>query len=376
MSLKKWKTLLASCAFAGALALVSGGCSSGSGATSDGGGAGGGDDGSGGEASHPPPRHVDGSPGGPETGTTVDSGNDSSTGGFDGTTGKSCATDAECDPLGLGMSGNACSIINFFTGGPIYPTPVCLPIQPCDPGTDNLIHYCDGPDVPTSPGVCLPVQAGGLCVPQCSILSDASAPTGCQGKDRCNVFGSGLRNGQPFSVGFCFGGCAADADCPQGSVCQKDEGVCLTTPLTRTKQLGQTCSVNDPTGACNCFQNNTTGVGYCTQFCIVGASSTAPCPSGYVCDAELPAVITNSVTDASVPGFTMQNAGLAGSCLQACGPTAASDAGSSPSSDAAADASVDASSASGSDAASQGVAMCPATASCAMDHTAGPVCFP
>jgi hypothetical protein len=363
MSRRKWRGLLASSACVVALAVVVDGCSSSSNAMNDGGG--GDDSGVAQESSHPPVRHPDASF---DSGITSpgDGGGDAAA--VDGTTGQPCMMDAECSPTGLGL--NKCSAANFFTGGPIMPTPVCLSNVACDPGTDNLIHYCDGPDMPSSPGICLPTRQGGLCLPKCSILSDGSPPAGCQGKDTCNVLGSGiLTSGAPFSVGFCFGGCSADADCPGGSHCQKDEGVCLTTLLTRTKQTGQTCSANDPTGTCNCFRNPTSMVGYCAPFCITGPTSASPCPAGYVCDAGLLAQITNPRTDATVSGFMSQNAGLAGTCLQVC---STSDGGSTSGSDAG-DAGGDAAT---GDAAAPAGAACPVTANCSMMSVAGAVCTP
>jgi hypothetical protein len=358
MSRRKWRGLLASGACVLTLAAVSDGCSSSSNSTT---GDGGGDAAAMDEATHPPVRR-DASF---DTGVInpVDSGGgDGST--VDGTTGQPCTTDAECSPTGLGI--NKCSGNMFFTNGPILPTPVCLPAVNCDPGTDNLIHYCDGPDTQTSPGICLPTRTGGLCLPQCTILSDGSPAAGCQGKDRCNVLGSGvLRSGAPFAVGFCFGGCSVDTDCPTGSQCQKDLGECYTTLVTRTKKLGDTCSANDTT-TCDCFRNQTTSVGYCASFCITGAMSPAPCPAGYVCDSGLQAQLTNPRTDATVSGFMTQNAGLAGTCLQVCGAT---DAGSGPAGDAGSDASVDAAS-------PPPPTMCPVTATCNAMDTAGPVCIP
>jgi len=270
MSLNKWNGLLASCAFAGVLAVVSGGCSSSTGTTTTDGG---GDDSAGanGDASHPPPiRHVDGSPDNPDTGTPVDdSGPEGSTGGVDGTTGKQCAMDSDCSQDPTNPNTNKCTIAGFFANGPIFATPVCLPTILCPTHTDNLVHFCDGPDVQTSPGICLPLPAsaggGEVCYPQCTILSDGSAPIGCHGHDVCIPFVSGLTtNGLPIALGFCDGGCTADGDCPSGSVCQKNDGHCVTTAVTPTKQLGQTCTGNDPAGACSCFSRPSTGIGYCT----------------------------------------------------------------------------------------------------------------
>jgi hypothetical protein len=262
---------------------------------------------------------------------------------------------------------NVCSIKGYFTGGPLNPTPVCLSPAPCDLGTGLNITYCDGasPTDPSSPGICIPTSAGttglnGQCFPQCNIPLNGSAPTGCQGKDRCNLFATGTSTaGNAIALGYCLGGCTSTSDCPSGSTCQKDQGLCLTTPTPATKQLGQVCTANDlmPTSyGCNCFYRPMTSLGYCSQFCITGPSSSAPCPSGYVCDPQLPTQVP-SLNDAST-GFTQVNPGLAGYCLQSCATTSAGDAGN--------DASIDA----------QVVGMCPASAACDTQYVAGPDCVP
>jgi hypothetical protein len=240
---------------------------------------------------------------------------------YDGTTGKGCSTNAECRPGG-GPGVNVCSGAGAFAAGPLYPTPVCL-LPTCNPGTDGLIHYCDGPDAPTSPGVCVPSgdvgQSGtGICLPRCTFGSQGQSPTGCQGQDTCNLYGWSVDlTNTVTGIGFCFGGCATNADCATGSVCQKDQGVCLTAGVTRTKAVGAACTQADlVSGACDCFFDTATSNGYCSQFCIVG-SATVLCPSGYACSGQEP-VSVNGANDAAVTGFTLQNQGLAGWCLQQC----------------------------------------------------------
>ena len=291
----------------------------------------------------------------------VDTGSTSSA--VDGTTGMLCSSNADCKSAG-GPGINRCSISGYFNGGPIDPSPVCLSPDACDLGDGTSVQFCDftDPNDPNPPGVCLPTQMGstglnGQCFPKCTILPDGTMPQGCQGKNACNLFAWGVdTNNQPLAIGFCVGGCAADADCPTGSKCQKDEGICLTAPKTAIKTLGQTCSANDQNAkacdagscyGCNCFMNQMTMLGYCSQACIVGPNSPQPCPSGYICDSQLPTQITGN-NDAAVTGFTQQNVGLAGFCLQACGAGSAGDAAQA----------------------------CPATATCSTQDTAGADCIP
>lgn len=259
--------------------------------------------------------HKDGSP--------VDSsrGDDSATddgggGGFDGTTGKQCTGDADCKGAN-GPGINRCTA-KVFQSGPLYPTPVCILTQ-CDPGSDNNLHFCDGPDDPSSPGICLSTgQPGkGICLPQCTFKGDDGvAPKGCVGKDVCNVVGWGTdQNMKVVGFGYCFGGCTADGDCPSGSKCQVDEGLCVTAPKTRTKNVGDACTNTDGTnGTCNCLYNTQTNKGFCTSACEVGG---AACANGWVCETQLPLNITGA-NDASTTGFTKQPQGLSGSCAAPC----------------------------------------------------------
>jgi hypothetical protein len=339
------------------------------------------------------PRHITRTEGGVQTdtgggdasGDATTSGDSGLGGPVDGTTGKACTMDSDCKgPGGPGL--NVCSIAGYFRGGPLNPTPVCLSPAPCDLGNGVEVTYCDGSDPTdsTSPGICLPTAMGtsglsGQCFPKCQIPADGSAPVGCQGKDRCNVsaIGTDTKTGAPIAFGFCLGGCTSNSDCPSGSTCQLDEGLCLTTPHTATKQLGQACTVNDVSSTnyrCNCFAQSMTMLGYCSQFCITGPSSPAPCPSGYVCDPQLPTQITG-VGDGSVsPGFTKVNPGLSGYCLQACSLTPVADAGGGAVDAMTGDAAGDAAVTPPPDA--QAGTMCPLTAGCSMQYTAGPDCVP
>ena len=136
---------------------------------------------------------------------TGDDAGDAGGGVVDGTTGKKCSSDSDCHPDG-GAGVNMCSVDvgGTITGVTVqlWATPVCL-VPPsgssaqgnCDPvpqGVDDgLPHFCDGPDLATSPGLCLPFdlnnpQPGqGTCYPLCTFVLDGSKPAGCVGTDTC-----------------------------------------------------------------------------------------------------------------------------------------------------------------------------------------------
>jgi hypothetical protein len=298
---------------------------------------------------------------------TGDDGGADGGGMFDGTTGKACTADTDCvSANGPGI--NKCSSNNVFVMGPLNPTAVCLMPANCDPGSDGNVHYCDGPDLPTSPGVCLSNGTAGMgtCFPQCTAAPDGRAPTGCQGKDVCNLLISLIdtTTNAVTGVGFCLGGCTVDADCPTGSKCQPDSALCLKTVHTPTKAIGASCTQTDNVrNTCNCVLPSTaTTGGYCTVSCIVGG---APCPAGYVCDAQEPSDALNP------PGFTQQNPGLGGICFQQC--ALPGDAG-APASDASG-AAVDSGGGEGGGT-STVPTTCPGTSTCVAQNVAGPDCLP
>src|SRR5437667_355013 len=137
---------------------------------------------------------------GTDTGTIVtDTGGGGPEGGPSqgGTTGSPCTTTTDCDKLGDAVQG--CSSDVGFTLGTLYPTPVCIGTT-CTPDTSGAIGFCDG-----LLGICLPVTGGGICLPTCTFTS-TSAPTGCRGKDACNVYGWDSAS-DPKGYGYCFGGC-------------------------------------------------------------------------------------------------------------------------------------------------------------------------
>lgn len=261
--------------------------------------------------------HKDASGSGGDDGNTGDDGSTATV--YDGTTGKACTGDADCQPAG-GAGVNICTSTNPFQGNSLYPSPVCLDPKPCDPGTDGFLHFCDGPDASTSPGVCLQgATAGeGVCLPQCNFKPDGSAVTGCVGKDACFVdgFAQNPSNANAaIGIGYCFAGCDSDADCGTGQHCQTDDGTCVAT-LATDAAVGTACTVANGTSTptCNCISSTQTGKGYCAQFCHTGGTE---CGAGEICDAELPLELTTSA-DASIPGWTAANPGLGGFCSPTC----------------------------------------------------------
>jgi len=198
----------------------------------------------------------------------------------------------------------------------VYPSPVCLMPGSCDPGTDGNLHYCDGADASSSPGVCLATGTAGmgLCLPQCNFAPSGAAATGCQGKDACYPAGYSAATTAVVGIGYCFGGCTVNTDCPTGSECQVNSGACVTT-LTAITAAETSCNSTTVSGnACNCFADTSTDLGFCTSNCTVGGTT---CASGWKCEADLPTSLTVS-TGGTVAGWTIQNPGLGGSCVPSC----------------------------------------------------------
>ncbi|HEX3343692.1 MAG TPA: hypothetical protein VHS09_03925, partial [Polyangiaceae bacterium] len=210
-----------------------------------------------------------------------------------------------------------------------YPTAVCI-LPSCSPVSDAAIHYCDGTDDPSSPGICVPQQTGGICLPKCTFDKNGGAAVGCTGKDVCAAYTTSPGNG----VGYCWGGCTQDLDCPTGQHCQTDQGLCVEGVVPPTKLFGAACTQADTSsGACNCLYGGTAQVGYCSSFCVVGGAST--CPTGAVCDG----------LEYRQYGFTTSNPGMGGYCAVACST-------------------------------GDGGAACPPSSSCTNVFAAGPDCVP
>ncbi len=273
-------------------------------------------------------REAGGGGGGP----TVDSGSAASsssaassgtTSMYDSTVGNPCQSDLDCEPAG-GPGVNTCSITTFSEA--FFSTAFCV-LKGCDLGTDGATHFCDGPDQPSSPGTCVNFGGTGLCLPTCFFYADGSPAQGCLANDACLQDDAFAMAKQPdggtvlAGLGYCFGGCTKDADCPTGNLCQVNEGICVTKVDPPTKTIGTACAAADngsatTPAACNCFLNSNTMMGACSQFCTTG-STADPCPAGYVCDALEPTELVDQ-SDASIPGFPTQNPGLAGSCVATC----------------------------------------------------------
>jgi hypothetical protein len=225
----------------------------------------------------------------------------------EGTTGATCTSTATCDVSGKGI--NSCSNA-LFSLGPIYPSPVCVGVNPPECAADDgtTIVMCDG-----TRGVCLASGTDEICLPACTFDDSGAAPTGCAGKDACNVYGWGRTStGALTGVGYCFGGCKADLDCPTGSKCQVEDGLCVTTKVTYTKTPGTACTKAADAGTvptCNCLYSTTTTKGYCANFCTVGSTT---CATGYKCSPSLP------TSDSTGALWSKDPTGMAGYCLKSC----------------------------------------------------------
>lgn len=229
----------------------------------------------------------------------------------DKTTGKACATNEDCDITGEAV--NVCSK-GAFGGNSLYPTDVCIGTS-CDIPDPTKVTYCDG-----DTGVCLSTSSGGICLPLCTWKDDGAAPTGCEGKNACNPYAWGTDSSTMavVGIGYCFGGCKADADCGTGQKCETATGLCVKTPDVYTKNVGDACTDTDSKdpSKCNClYATNAAGTksGSCSQFCKMGDTASA-CPTGFTCDAMLP---KTKIADDDIV-FTKAPTGMAGYCLKDC----------------------------------------------------------
>lgn len=272
----------------------------------------------------------------PDVGSVVYASNDAGTGPLanDETTGLPCTSDAICrNPNGPGK--NVCSngfTVSFYGAQvQLWATPVCVlppsPLGNCFPGADATdIHFCDGPNDPSSPGICIGLDPTdpltGLCVPKCTFAADGGVATGCVGHNACGYLTDLLSVSKqtPVGIGYCKSACVTNADCADllsDYECQTDEGNCTLVATQRTKTIGESCStagaVNDETlGTCLCA-NGSAGSGFCTQQCVVGGPA---CPANWVCESGEP----NSLDFGSGTPFPVSKAtpGLIGNCVPSC----------------------------------------------------------
>jgi hypothetical protein len=302
----------------------------------------------------------------------------------DGTTGKACAKNTDC--IGDGGAGiNKCSSAFAFkfygVQIQLWASPVCIippsatgncdPAPPGDPTGAN-VHFCDGPDDPTAPGICLafnpsaPVAGQGVCYPKCTFGTDGAAATGCVGASACGLINYLLdpTTNAVQGVGFCQSACQNDADChPLGTTyaCQSDLGDCTIKTVARTKHPGDACTtagtVNDQTtGACFC-DTGAVMSGFCSSVCTVGGN---PCPlPGWVCDTGEPTILDFGPGAMTFPPLTTQTKGMLGTCTPACTPA---DAGATAPSDGGADGGP--------------LPACPGMVTCQTTTIAGPDCQP
>lgn len=209
--------------------------------------------------------------------------------------GKACSASSECDPTGakVGICSN-----QQLPPDAIDPTPVCMALA-CEAGS-----AIGKPCGLGAAGLCV---GAGRCLAGCSFGSTGAA-VGCVGKDACRPYGWERVSGSAKGIGSCSGGCAADADCPTGQVCQSEDGTCVATKVTYGKSLGSACTSSTQ---CPCRLNGSAGLGVCVRFCKTG-DPAATCPSGFTCDPDLPA------SDSTGTLFTGVPTGLSGTCSKNC----------------------------------------------------------
>jgi len=236
----------------------------------------------------------------------------------DGTVGKTCATEYDCDITGAGIT--FCSNA-LFVLGTINPTPICIGIE-CDPGPGTGVTKCDA-----GHGVCVDTSASGsgICFPFCSFDGGGAPPVGCVGKNACTPYRWSIDpSGIVTGTGLCIGGCRSDSDCTAGDKCQIEQGYCVKKLDAYVLKPGEVCTKADATSKpakCNCAYSSSTGTGYCTLTCRVGIDT---CPTGLTCDPQLPksdfAAAPKSISGSCLPNCASDtDCKGAGKCLESVG---------------------------------------------------------
>jgi len=264
--------------------------------------------------------------------------------------GRACTSDGDCDVTGSGLV-HCTNKLHLLT--PLNPTAICIVVDlggkdVCDPGDGTTVALCEG-----DTGLCTrigtePSQCQGLCV----VDDLGKVTTACTGKNACNPYVIGKDSaGKGLLFGYCHGGCAMNADCPTGAICDPIQNVCLAHPCTTdvdctklfagaaapgfgcvadatggtrhcrwsfAKKDGDLCTPDAgpkfPSKDCFCLgkPGGAVDTGVCATACkTVGFGSTNPeCPAGFVCDPRLDAARFDAT-------FKLPE-GMAGRCVRAC----------------------------------------------------------
>lgn len=222
--------------------------------------------------------------------------------------GATCASDDDCSPRGASVC--ATHPIESTPNAPTFelslPDPVCIMTSCTIPSGAPLCANGEGFCYQSYPGA--PTD----CLPLCTYRESAGASL-CPGADSCQIRYVDGSTSELVGYGICYFGCQSDADCKQGTHCQREYGGCIATPLAFAGSPGEPCTIADDGVLCNCLYTDRTGAGYCTSSCVTGGSSSS-CPAGFVCDVELPsasATGTKSFLEPPPPG-------LRGYCLKTC----------------------------------------------------------
>ena len=242
------------------------------------------------------------------------------------TVGKLCTSNTDCTPAG---SPTTCSKGGFSIGD-LFGSPVCIQAS-CTQGTGGTLDdvLCDG-----RAGLCfVPGGSGtsGICLPFCTFTSTAVS-NACAGGNKCHFeyAGTDVTTMKASALGYCFGACAADADCTgtPGQKCQVEDGICVNPDKLQTYTAAGTACTRPAAGltsTCNCASvgNHADGgvspsadKGFCTHACITGSAGDAVCDTaktGWKCTASLPAL-----DDKGMALFEGQPADIAGTCAQPC----------------------------------------------------------
>jgi hypothetical protein len=229
----------------------------------------------------------------------------------DQTVGLACMMNSQCEK-GIGPVDKMCSN-GVFAYGTASPTPVCM--GKCKQRGDGNLETCDG-----DRGLCVTdsytsaPEAVGFCHARCDFTSDRITRR-CVGKNACNVSSWSVPTSpteKTTGFGYCFGGCAVDADCTGGDKCSPIIHECVKKLAPPVKATGTACTGTNDT-SCLCLAPASGGTGMCTVHCTTGATPQGTCGAGFICSARLP-----KTSPGGTPLFSGQPAGLFGLCLRGC----------------------------------------------------------
>ena len=257
-----------------------------------------------------------------------------------GTTG-SAGTTADGGVLPVGDLGKGCATSSDCTGGLTCAAPGSNVFGGGGPANGFCTKSCADVDAGDVCGalnaVCVNMSSDAnpalFCMPTCTFGSMDRA-TKCRGRD--DVACARLQDSAGGTLDVCVPLCGTDADCPSGRSCDKNNGMCTTTPKTGSS-LGTACLQAGDGGTDSCAGfclpigsgGTTVTARFCSQACVFGAPNACNLAAGSMSLAPAGShggcLYTATGATPGDVGFCTQECDTAADCLNKTDPNGICD---------------------------------------------------